>query len=113
MPLIEAAHVVNLPKGQAFALLEGGNLWKIRMPLPASDPDEVMPKDLQELAGYMRQHYVEAGDWWEGQGLPALPAEPPRALPESDVNLSAHPAPIVQSNRWPRPSVETTLDGVA
>ena len=31
-----------------------------------------MPKDLQELAGYMRQHYVEAGDWWENQGLPSL-----------------------------------------
>ena len=43
------------------------------MPLPAPDPDEAMPKDLQELAGYMRQHYVEAGDWWENQAL-AQPA---------------------------------------
>ena len=71
VPLIEAAHVVNLPKGQAFALLEGGNLWKIRMPLPSPDPDEAMPKDLQELAGYMRQHYVEAGEWWDDQGAVA------------------------------------------
>jgi len=70
VPLIEPAHVVNLPKGQAFALLEGGNLWKLRMPLPAPDPDEAMPKDLQTLAGYMRQHYSEAGDWWESQGRP-------------------------------------------
>ncbi len=76
VPLIEPAHVVSLPKGQAFALLEGGNLWKVRMPLPAPDPDEVMPKDLQQLAGYMRQHYVEAGDWWENQGLPGLQDEP-------------------------------------
>lgn len=60
MPLIEPSHVA-LPKGQCFALIEGGNLWKICM-LPAPDPDEAMPKDLQELAGYMRQHYVEAGD---------------------------------------------------
>ena len=22
-------------------------------------------QDLQELADYMRQHYVEAGDWWD------------------------------------------------
>ncbi len=72
VPLIEAAHVVNLPKGQAFALLEGGNLWKLRMPLPTPDSDDVMPKDLQALAGYMRQHYVEADEWWESQGLPAL-----------------------------------------
>lgn len=70
VPLIEPAHVVALPKGQCFALIEGGNLWKIRMPLPAADPDEVMPKDLQELAAYMRQHYGEAGDWWASQGVP-------------------------------------------
>lgn len=76
VPLIEPAHVVSLPKGQAFALLEGGNLWKIRMPLPAPDPDEEMPRDLQQLAGYMRQHYVEAGDWRENQGLPGLQDEP-------------------------------------
>lgn len=68
VPLIEPAHVVGLPKGQCFALLEGGNLWKVRMPLPAADPDEVMPEDLQELAGYMRQHYVEAGTWWNNNG---------------------------------------------
>ncbi|MCC4607838.1 type IV conjugative transfer system coupling protein TraD [Xanthomonas campestris pv. zinniae] len=71
VPLIEPAHVVALPKGHAFALMEGGNLWKVRMPLPAPDPDEVMPRDLQELAGHMRQHYVEAGAWWDGQGVPA------------------------------------------
>lgn len=75
VPLIEPAHVVNLPKGQAFALLEGGNLWKIRMPLPAPDPDEVMPEDLRELAGYMRQHYVDAVDWWESGGLPTMQKE--------------------------------------
>ncbi|WP_166798719.1 TraM recognition domain-containing protein, partial [Pseudomonas aeruginosa] len=79
VPLIEPAHVVALTKGQCFALTEGGNLWKVRMPLPAPDPDEAMPKDLQELAGYMRQHYVEAGDWWENQGIPGLQDE---ALPD-------------------------------
>lgn len=72
VPLIEPAHLVSLPKGQAFALLQGGQLWKIRMPLPAPDPDETIPADLQELAGYMRQHYAEAGEWWNGQELPGL-----------------------------------------
>ncbi|MGX9105310.1 type IV conjugative transfer system coupling protein TraD, partial [Escherichia coli] len=47
VPMIEPAHVVALPKGQAFGLLEGGTLLKIRMPLPEADPDEVMPPDLQ------------------------------------------------------------------
>ena len=64
VPMIEPAHVVALPKGQAFGLIEGGQLWKIRMPLPAPDPDEVMPKDLQTMAGYMRKRYVAANDWW-------------------------------------------------
>ncbi|NAT73241.1 conjugative coupling factor TraD, PFGI-1 class, partial [Pseudomonas syringae pv. actinidiae] len=54
VPMIEPAHVVGLPKGQCFALIEGGNLWKVRMPLPGHDPDEVMPADLQALAESMR-----------------------------------------------------------
>ncbi|WP_055129585.1 type IV conjugative transfer system coupling protein TraD [Pseudomonas mediterranea] len=64
VPMIEPAHVVALPKGQAFGLIEGGQLWKIRMPLPAPDPDEIMPKDLQMMAGYMRKRYVAADEWW-------------------------------------------------
>jgi hypothetical protein len=82
VPLIEPAHVVALPKGQAFALIEGGTLWKVRMPLPTADPDEVMPKDLQVLAQYMRQHYVEGGEWWDAQRQP-LPDGP---LPENLVD---------------------------
>ncbi|MCW5712332.1 type IV conjugative transfer system coupling protein TraD [Shinella sp.] len=88
VPMIEPAHVVGLPKGQAFALLEGGNLWKIRMPLPAPDPDEEMPKDLLQLAGYMRQHYVEAADWWwDNQGVPDLQEAP---LPDDLVDSFRH-----------------------
>lgn len=34
VPLISPATIMALPKGQAFALLEGGQLWKIRLPLP-------------------------------------------------------------------------------
>lgn len=80
VPMIEPAHVVALPKGQCFALLEGGNLWKVRMPLPAPDPDEAMPTNLQAMARAMRQQYVDAGDWWESSGIenlqqPTLPAD--------------------------------------
>ena len=35
VPMLTPAELITLPKGQAFALLEGGQLWKIRMPLPA------------------------------------------------------------------------------
>ena len=37
VPLLTPAELVTLPKGQAFALLEGGQLWKLRMPLPVED----------------------------------------------------------------------------
>src|SRR3546814_15008851 len=57
VPMIEPAHIVQLPKGQCFALMQGGALWKVRMPLPAPDPDENMPSDLQQLAEYMRPSY--------------------------------------------------------
>ncbi|WP_044275398.1 type IV conjugative transfer system coupling protein TraD [Pseudomonas fluorescens] len=72
VPMIEPAHVVALPKGQCFALIEGGNLWKIRMPLPASDPDEVMPKDLQALVEGMRKGSGTNSDWWQAPGYQAL-----------------------------------------
>lgn len=76
VPMIEPSHVVGLPKGQCFALLQGGNLWKVRMPLPAPDPDEAMPEDLQQLAEYMRQSYTETGHWWENRGSPGLQDQP-------------------------------------
>lgn len=72
VPMIEPAHVVALPKGQCYALIEGGNLWKIRMPLPASDPDEVMPKDLQTLVEGMRKGSGTSSDWWQAPGYEAL-----------------------------------------
>ncbi|TFW43151.1 type IV conjugative transfer system coupling protein TraD [Pseudomonas fluorescens] len=71
VPMIESAHVVGLPKGQCFALIEGGNLWKIRMPLPANDPDEVMPKDLQAISEGMRKG-ADSGNWWEAPGYQAF-----------------------------------------
>lgn len=72
VPMIEPAHVVGLPKGQCFALLEGGNLWKIRMPLPANDPDEVLPKNLLELAMGMRKGQSSNSEWWDAPGYQSL-----------------------------------------
>lgn len=98
VPLIEPAHVVALPKGQAFALIEGGNLWKVRMPLPVPDPDEVMPEDLQALARNMRQHYTEAAEWWASTGsAPDDPTLPHDLLDPGNVDTepaaSAAPSP--------------------
>lgn len=76
VPMLEPAHIVGLPKGQAFALLEGGNLYKIRMPLPKKDPKEEIPKNIETLAQYMRQHYTESGQWWTASAVPAHQALP-------------------------------------
>ncbi|SDG72024.1 conjugative coupling factor TraD, TOL family [Pseudomonas benzenivorans] len=88
VPMIEPAHVVGLPKGQCFALIEGGNLWKIRMPLPASDPDEVMPKDLQALADSMRKGQASSTDWWQAPGYQALNESLPEDLVDDFRNMA-------------------------
>ncbi|HEP8866433.1 TPA: type IV conjugative transfer system coupling protein TraD [Pseudomonas aeruginosa] len=100
VPMIDPSHVVALPKGQCFALLEGGQLWKIRMPLPAPDPDEVMPEDLQQLAGYMRQHYTEASEWWDNHSLPGLQDDP---LPDDLLDGFRHLATTEVANDERRP----------
>ncbi|SQA98018.1 Type IV secretory pathway, VirD4 components [Cedecea neteri] len=87
-PLLEPADVVSLPKGQAFALLEGGQLWKVRMPLPADEPDDpLMPKDLAAVAEQMRRNYHSSETWWTGGTLtPDTPADmPPDVAPEPDT----------------------------
>lgn len=70
IPLITAANVINLPKGQAFALLEGGRLWKLRMPLPAPGDDELMPESIAQIAGYMQKNYRTGDTWWTGSAMP-------------------------------------------
>ncbi|MED9709229.1 conjugative coupling factor TraD, PFGI-1 class, partial [Escherichia coli] len=65
VPLLEPADIVTLPKGQAFALLEGGQLWKIRMPLPAPDKDDaLMPESIAKVAEAMRRNYHTGEGWW-------------------------------------------------
>ncbi|MGY6275070.1 type IV conjugative transfer system coupling protein TraD [Methylomonas sp. MgM2] len=66
MPMISPATVMALPKGQAFALLEGGNLWKIRIPLPTQANDALLPKNLQEVAHEMQRRYLTNDHWWAG-----------------------------------------------
>ncbi|MDO8864272.1 hypothetical protein Q6D67_21630 [Haliea sp. E1-2-M8] len=50
VPMLTPADLVRLPKGQAFALREGGRLWKLRMPLPDNRADAVLPASLAAMA---------------------------------------------------------------
>ena len=59
-PLVSSAELVQLPKGQAFALIEGGQLYKIRIPLPDNTDDSAMPENLEAIAGEMERQYMGA-----------------------------------------------------
>lgn len=73
-PMLAPADLVQLPKGQAFALIEGGQLKKIRLPLADSSNDPMMPADLQAIAGEMERRYQSSAPgekwanlWWTDQ----------------------------------------------
>lgn len=57
MPLLSTTNLTTLPKGQAFALIEGGQLVKLRFPLPDSSADGDIPSDIRDLAHTMRTTY--------------------------------------------------------
>ena len=75
--MIGPADLVRLPKGQAFALIEGGKLYKLRMPLPYSAHDPMMPEDLAAVAEDMQSRYLRVtpgefapgSGWGSGSGL--------------------------------------------
>jgi conjugative coupling factor TraD (SXT/TOL subfamily) len=53
-PMLSASDLVQLPKGQAFALIQGGQLHKIRMPLPDGSRDPMMPESLGAIGRELR-----------------------------------------------------------
>lgn len=75
VPMLVPANITNLPKGQAFALMEGSKLWKIRMPLPAVDKDDMMPQSLKELTEKMRKNYHVVENWWESAFTEYVPSK--------------------------------------
>lgn len=90
-PTLAPADMVQLPKGQAFALIEGGQLYKIRMPLPDSGHDPMMPDGLEKIAREMEERYKSnapgeqwANLWWEA----SLP-KPAIALPQQQEEETA------------------------
>ena len=65
VPMLETSHITGLPKGQAFCLLDGGHLWKVRIPYAKKDNTEDMPENLKALAKVMKENYVTSEAWWE------------------------------------------------
>lgn len=47
-PLLNSSNLMGLPRGHAFAILDGNELWKVRFPLPKRD-DQVGPNNIDEV----------------------------------------------------------------
>jgi conjugative coupling factor TraD (TOL family) len=72
VPLIEAADILELPQGQAFALLEGNRRFKLRIPLADATGDPFVPESLRKVASDMKRRYRTSERWaaetdWLGQ----------------------------------------------
>ena len=53
VPMIDVNDIISLPKGQAFVLVNGGELYKIRIPLPLNDG--LAPKDIKNVIRHINQ----------------------------------------------------------
>lgn len=62
--LLHPNDLITLPKGQAFALLDGGKLYKIRLPLPDPSDLDGVPASLSAMAASMRESYGAINDDW-------------------------------------------------
>ena len=57
--LLEPGYPMQLPRGHAFVLMGGGQLWKVQLPELAA-PCRRLPADLEDIAGDMERRYRQA-----------------------------------------------------
>ena len=62
--MLEAHDVMKLPKGQAFALLEGGRLYKLRLPLPTTSKRRKLNVAFADITRDMQRRYRTSSTWW-------------------------------------------------
>ena len=62
--LLTVSELVTLPKGQAFVMLSGGQLWKLRMPLADTIAEAALPPSLRNLAKEMQRSYITNDHWY-------------------------------------------------
>ena len=62
--LLTVSELVTLPKGQAFAMLSGGQLWKLRMPLADTIAEDSLPPLLRNLTKEMERSYITNDHWY-------------------------------------------------
>ena len=76
-PMLSPSDLVQLPKGQAFALIHGGQLHKIRMPLPDASHAPLMPASLDAIGSEVRGRMDSRSHW----------ARHDETVPEATVGL--------------------------
>ena len=62
--LLNVSDLVSLPKGHAYALLSGGQLWKVRVPLVRPTEHTRLPHGLSAMASQMSRQYVSNDHWY-------------------------------------------------
>lgn len=84
VPMLQPADIIGLPKGQAFALLDGSKLYKLRFPLLDDKADNIkVPDDILEICESMKRNYQTSDSWWNN-----LPSWSATHLPKNDDNYS-------------------------
>lgn len=61
--MLEPNALMSLPKGQAFMLINGGELYKIRIPLPEDEAISI-PATLRAMTQQMERTYSTGEQWW-------------------------------------------------
>ena len=117
-PLLEPGYLMQLPRGHAFVLMAGGQLYKVQLP-QLVDPPSRLPEALDVIARDMARRYrpaagVElapedsphrAARW--GAGSPAVPAVPPAASwPAAEATTRVFSAPDVAGGYGGSPVVD-------
>ena len=68
--MLEPTDLVQLPKGEALALIHGGQLHKIRMPLPSASSDPLMPTSPTAIGETLRARLDGPSNQPEGSSEP-------------------------------------------
>lgn len=64
VPLVQPGDITQLPKGQCFALLDGGKPYMLRLPLPDERDFLNVPEDLKQITNDMKERYTTSDDWY-------------------------------------------------
>lgn len=66
VPLLQPSDIIALPKGQAFALLDGSKLYKLRFPLMDAKKDNIpVPENIMAICKEMEAKYQTSDNWWD------------------------------------------------